>query len=152
MAAATFYLLLPYTFFLVPDSPVGVGRWDHAWPMALMVWSVVAYRMPLLAGAFLGLATGPAYYLVVTLPAWLSFYYQRGAFRFMVGFVLAGGLSVALILGLMWWYGEVPAGLRSHWATWNWLPWAVPALLNRCPWIEKLLLSIVPPGPATPLP
>ena len=42
MSAATFYLLLPYTFNLVPDSPLGIGRWDHAWPMAFLVWSVLA--------------------------------------------------------------------------------------------------------------
>src|SRR5262245_35810150 len=40
LAAATFYLLLPYTYMLLPDSPLGVGRWDHAWAMAFLVWSV----------------------------------------------------------------------------------------------------------------
>src|SRR5262249_28174101 len=27
MSAATFYLLLPYTYLLLPSSPLGVGRW-----------------------------------------------------------------------------------------------------------------------------
>src|SRR5207253_2840138 len=43
MSAAAFYLLLPYPFLLLPDSPVGVGRWDHAWPMALVLWTVFTY-------------------------------------------------------------------------------------------------------------
>ena len=35
MSAATFYLLLPYAYMLLPDSPDarGVpGRWDDVWP------------------------------------------------------------------------------------------------------------------------
>src|SRR5947209_8512141 len=56
VAAATFYLLLPYTYLLMPSTPLGVGRWDHAWPMALMIWMVLAYRRPTVSGAFLGLA------------------------------------------------------------------------------------------------
>ncbi len=127
MAAATFYLLLPYTFFLVPDSPVGVGRWDHAWPMAFLVWSVVFYRMPTLAGVFLGLALGPSPYIIVTLPAWLSFYGQRGALRFLLGFLLAAGLGLALVGGLAWMYGKLPSGLQSPWTTSDWQPWLRPA-------------------------
>ena len=40
MAAAVFYLLLPYTYMLTPNSTLGLGRWDHVWPMAWMVWAV----------------------------------------------------------------------------------------------------------------
>ena len=127
MSAATLYLLLPYTFLLAPDSPSGVGRWDHAWPMALFVWSILAYRVPMIAGAFLGLAMGPAYYMAVTLPAWLSFYGQRGAVRFLIGFLVAGAVAVGL-LGFVWWlYGELPEALRSGWTTFDWQPWRKPA-------------------------
>ena len=58
MAMAAFYLLLPYTYMLTPNSTLGLGRWDHVWPMAWMVWSVFCYRRPTLAGAFLGVAAG----------------------------------------------------------------------------------------------
>jgi hypothetical protein len=127
MAAATFYLLLPYTFFLVPGSLVGVGRWDHAWPMAFLVWSVVFYRWPTLAGVFLGLAMGPSPYLLVTLPAWLGFYGQRGWLRFLLGFLLAAGLGLGLMGGLAWAYQELPSGLRSPWTTSDWQPWRRPS-------------------------
>ncbi|MBY0232238.1 MAG: hypothetical protein K2W96_23410 [Gemmataceae bacterium] len=126
MSAATLYLLLPYVFLLAPESPSGAGRWDHSWPMALFVWSVFCYRTPLLAGAFLGLSMGTAWYMVVTLPAWLSFYGQRGAVRFLAGFVTAGAVAVGL-LGFLWWLnGELPEALRSGWMTFDWQPWRKP--------------------------
>jgi len=74
-----FFLFLPYTFLLVPNTGPGIGRWDHAWPMALMVWAVLAYRRPSIAGALLGLAAGSVVFPVVTFPIWLSFYRGRGA-------------------------------------------------------------------------
>ena len=123
MAAATFYLLLPYTFLLLPDSALGVGRWDHAWPMALMLWAVFCYRRPVLAGAFLGVATGTAFFLLVVLPAWLSFYRYRGAVRFLISFVVSAALGLAVLGGLLWINGELPAGLRSAWTTFDWQPW-----------------------------
>ena len=43
IAAATLYLLLPYTAQLT-------GRVDHVLPAALLVWAVVAYRRPLVVG------------------------------------------------------------------------------------------------------
>jgi hypothetical protein len=116
MSAATFYLLLPYTFLLLPDSPVGVGRWDHAWPMALMLWTVFAYRRPILAGAFLGVAAGTAPFVLFVLPAWLSFYRGRGATRFFVSFLLFAGLAVA-VLGLLLFFaeGEPPPVPYADW-------------------------------------
>jgi hypothetical protein len=116
MSAATFYLLLPYTFLLLPDSPVGVGRWDHAWPMALMLWTVFTYRRPILAGAFLGLAAGTAPLLLFVLPAWLSFYRQRGATRFLLSFVLFAGLGVAVLAFLLYLYkAGAPPVLDVDW-------------------------------------
>ena len=102
MSAATFYLLLPYTFLLLPDSPLGVGRWDHAWPMALVVWAIFSYRRPILAGAFLGLAAGTAFFLVVTLPAWASFYFRRGMTRFLLSFFVFAGLGLGVLGVLLW--------------------------------------------------
>jgi hypothetical protein len=126
MSAATFYLLLPYTFFLVPDSPLGMGRWDHPWAMALTVWAVLCYRRPLLAGLFLGAAAGTSIFLIVILPAWLSFYGPRGATRFLFSLVLSGGLGLALLAGIFWLNGEWPSSLQSPWRTFDWEPWKKP--------------------------
>jgi hypothetical protein len=134
MSAATFYLLLPYTFLLLPDSQVGVGRWDHAWPMALMLWTVFTYRRPVLAGAFLGLAAGTAPFLLFVLPAWLSFYRYRGATRFLVSFLLFAGLGVAVLAFLVWLYqaGSPPAPyvdwLRLAGRLWMEPPGSVPGV------------------------
>ena len=43
IAAATLYLLLPYT-------AMWTGSVTHALPGALLVWAIVMYRRPLLAG------------------------------------------------------------------------------------------------------
>ena len=123
MSAATFYLLLPYTFLLLPDSALGVGRWDHVWPMALVLWGVFCYRRPVLSGMFLGVATGTAFFLLVALPVWLSFYRDRGATRFLVSFVVSALLGLGVLGGLLWINGELPSGLRSDWTTFDWQPW-----------------------------
>src|SRR5262249_34990037 len=96
MAAATFYLLLPYT-------ALHVEQWHHVWPMALVVWAVVFYRRPASAGLLLGLAAGTVYFPLLILPVWWSFYLGRGAGRFVGAFVLAFGLCLAAT-GLILWY------------------------------------------------
>jgi hypothetical protein len=80
IAAATLYLLLPYTAQLT-------GRVDHALPGALLVWAVAAYRRPMIAGMLIGLAIGAVYYPVFLLPLWVSFYWHRGLLRFSLGVV-----------------------------------------------------------------
>jgi hypothetical protein len=106
MAAGTFYLLLPYT-------ALQITQWHHVLPVALMLWAVAAYRRPVLAGLLLGLASGLSYFPIVTLPVWLSFYWQRGTVRFVSGFVLTLGLSL-LAIGLLFWLdGELAASVAS---------------------------------------
>jgi uncharacterized membrane protein len=78
IGAAMLYLMLPYT-------AVMTGRVDHALPAALLLWAVVCYRRPLLAGMFIGLAAGVVYYPLFLLPLWISFYRRRGLTRFVVG-------------------------------------------------------------------
>src|SRR5262245_17099363 len=85
MAAATFYLILPYTGH-------HVGQAHHVWPAALLVWALVAYRKPMIAGSLLGLAAGTAYFPALLFPLWFSFYWRRGAGRFAAAFVLMAGL------------------------------------------------------------
>lgn len=126
VAAATFYLLLPYTFLLMPATALGVGRWDHAWPMALMVWAVLAYRRPTLAGLFLGLAAGSLFFPVLTFPVWFSFYWRRGACRFTLSFLISAGLCLGIIGAVLWVNGELPASLQSAWTQSDWQPWKQP--------------------------
>ncbi|HTU94000.1 MAG TPA: hypothetical protein VMF69_28225 [Gemmataceae bacterium] len=126
MAAATFYLLLPYTYLLMPRTLLGVGRWDHAWPMALMIWMVLFFRRPALAGFFLGLAAGTVFFPVLVLPLWLNFYQRGGARRFGLSFVLSAGLCLAAIGLILWINGALPPTLLSGWKLSAWLPWRPP--------------------------
>ena len=80
VGCATLYLMLPYTAQMT-------GRVDHALPAALLLWAVLCYRKPFIAGMFLGLAGGLVYYPLFLLPLWLSFYWQRGVRNFIVGTV-----------------------------------------------------------------
>ena len=86
IAAATLYLLLPYTANFTP-------RIDHVVPAALLVWAIQAYRRPVVAGIFVGLAAGLIWYPLFLLPLWCSFYWRRGLLRF--------SLAVLVVLGLV---------------------------------------------------
>ena len=88
IASAGLYLLMPYT-------ALWTGSVQHALPASLLVWSVVFYRRPLLAGMMIGLASGTIYYPAFLLPLWCSFYWQRGVKRFLTGVVL---MIVVLVL------------------------------------------------------
>lgn len=90
IAAATLYLLLPYTAQMT-------GRVDHVVPAALLVWAVAAYRRPLVSGMLLGLATGAIYYPFFLLPLWMGFYWHRGLLRFSIGYV---SMLVVLVASL----------------------------------------------------
>ena len=90
IAAATLYLLLPCTAQLT-------GRVDHVLPAGLLIWAVVTYRRPFLAGLFVGLTIGVNYYAAFLLPLWLSFYWQRGCLRFTVGVIA----TVAVLVGML---------------------------------------------------
>jgi hypothetical protein len=85
VGCAMLYLLMPYT-------AQTTGRVDHALPAALLVWAVLSYRRPFIAGFFLGAAAGLVYYPLFLLPLWLSFYWQRGVGRF------AGGAVTVLVI------------------------------------------------------
>jgi len=81
IAVATLYLMLPYT-------ALWTGSPQHALPASLLVWAVVFYRYPLLAGMMVGLASGTIYYAIFLLPLWCSFYWFRGLKRFVTGVLL----------------------------------------------------------------
>jgi hypothetical protein len=101
VGCATLYLMLPYTAQMT-------GRVDHALPAALLLWAVLSYRKPILAGIFLGLAGGLLYYPLFLLPLWFSFYWQRGARQFGVGVV---AMLALLMLALSF---DDPASLTEH--------------------------------------
>jgi hypothetical protein len=143
MAAATFYLLLPYPFLLLPFTNLQVGQWHHVWPMALIVWAVVAYRRPTIAGLLLGLAAGTVFFPIVLLPVWLSFYGRQGAGR------CAGAcvLSFAVIALLLWSDGELTASLQYALSLSNWQPWKAPdpntpGFWTGFPWAYRLPVFI----------
>ncbi len=87
IAVAVIYLLLPYT-------AMWTGSVTHVLPAALLIWAIVFYRWPLIAGAFIGLASGTIYYPLLLLPLWISFYWQRGLMRFLIGLVA----SIAVVI------------------------------------------------------
>jgi hypothetical protein len=138
IAAATCYLLLPYT-------ALHVGQLAHVWPSALLVWSVVFYRRPVLTGWLLGMATGGAYYPVVTIPVWLSFYKRRGAGRFALSFAIAAGVmlfAVALKLSLQ---NDLATQLKSAWSLADWQAWKAPITESfwlGIPWAYRLPVFI----------
>jgi hypothetical protein len=123
VAAATLYLLLPYAYLLMPHAALGVGRWYHAWPMALLVWAFFCYRRPALAGLFLGLASGSVFFPAWTAPAWLSFYWKRGAGRFALAFGLSAGLCLAVIGTLLALNGGLPPLVSHAWSLPSWQQW-----------------------------
>jgi hypothetical protein len=119
MAAATFYLIIPYTGLFV-------GQAHHVWPMALVIWALATYRLPILAGAFLGVAAGTMYFPVLLLPLWFSFYWQRGAGRFLFAFLASAGLCLALIALVLWLQHELAGSIREALQNTAWQPWKAP--------------------------
>ncbi|HEX5104097.1 MAG TPA: glycosyltransferase family 87 protein [Pirellulaceae bacterium] len=101
IGAAALYLMLPYTAQMT-------GHVDHVLPAALLLWAIVLYRRPALAGIFLGLAAGVNYYPFFLLPLWISFYWQRGLARFLMGSI---GAIAVLALSLVF----VSKDLASFW-------------------------------------
>lgn len=116
VAAATFYLLLPYTGYFV-------GQIHHVWPMAFLIWAFVAYRHPAVAGLFLGIAAGTAYFPALLLPLWISFYWKRGAWSFMRSFLLVAGVCLATTAIFLWLNNSLSPIIRETLALSDWQPW-----------------------------
>ena len=102
IGAAALYLMLPYTAQMT-------GHVDHVLPAALLLWAIVFYRRPALAGIFLGLAAGVNYYPLFLLPLWISFYWQRGLRPLPAGHSAAR--SRCMVLSLVF----VSKDLHSFW-------------------------------------
>ena len=123
VAAATFYLLLPYTYLLLPFTRLHVGQWHHIWPMVLLIWAIASYRRPTVAGLLLGLASATVYVPLFTLPVWISFYLRRGLGRFLGAFALSAGLCIAVVCIVLWINGPLPRSLSEIWTVTDWQPW-----------------------------
>jgi hypothetical protein len=122
MAAAALYLLLPYTAYHIAYQEQ-LEQWHHVFATALLLWAAALYRWPMVAGSLLGLAAGSAYFPLLLLPLWLSFYWRRGAGRFAAAFVLAVGVSLGVIGFILWLDGELAQHVRSVLNLSDWQPW-----------------------------
>ncbi len=109
IGVATLYLLLPYTAQMT-------GNVEHALPAALLVLAILSYRLPLLAGLFLGGGAGLVYYPFFLLPLWISFYWHRGLGRLLIGVCI----SVAVLTGLLLLrgYSEFLVQLQKMYGIW----------------------------------
>jgi hypothetical protein len=119
MAAATLYLLLPYISF-------HVAQVHHVWPTALLLWALVAYRKPTVAGLLLGAAAGTLFFPALTLPVWLSFYGRRNRIRFGAAFAIGACACLALAAWFLWLDGQLATNVQQMLGLSDWQPWRVP--------------------------
>lgn len=120
MAAATFYVLLPYTAY-------HVAQVHHVLPTAFLIWTIAAYRRPTLAGALFGLAVGTGYFPVLLLPVWISFYWRHGAGRFVGAVVCAAGICLAVIALILWIDGDLARSIQAALSLSDWQAWRPPS-------------------------
>jgi hypothetical protein len=123
VAAAAFYLLLPYTAYHVDQV-------HHVLPTALLLWAVAFYRLPAVAGILLGLSAwlsaGTGYSSLFLFFPWLGFYWKRRQGRFLAGFLgaaLVGGLVVGAIL---WSDDNLTSTMQSSLSLTDWQVWVQP--------------------------
>jgi hypothetical protein len=119
VAAATLYLLLPYT-------AIQVDKVHHVWPAALLVWAVYFYRRHTTAGWLAGLAAGSTFFPVLLLPVWVQFYRGRGVGRFLVAFACATGVGVGLTVLALWLTGDAAGAVWQSASFADWQPWRTP--------------------------
>ena len=118
MAAATLYLLLPYIAFHITQI-------HHVRPTALLLWAVVFYRRPVVAGP--SSERRPAACSSPPLRCRLDQLLLEGrgpAVPWRAG--VTAGTSVAVAMLLLWWDGSLAATVRQTFAQPDWLPWRVP--------------------------
>jgi len=63
---------------------------------------------------------------VLVFPVWLSFYWRRGAGRFVGSFALTSGLCLAVIASFLWIDDELASSFRSALSLPTWQPWIEP--------------------------
>lgn len=119
VAAAAFYLLLPYTAYHVDQV-------HHVLPTAFLLWAIAAYRKPVLAGLLLGLSACTGYSSLFLLFPWLGFYWKRGGGRFLCGFFLAALVCSILIVAFLWMDDNLTLSIQASLSLSDWQPWQQP--------------------------
>lgn len=75
-------------YLMMPSTALFAGGVAHVLPSALLVWAIVLYRRPTLAGMMIGLASGTIYYPAFLISLWCSYYWDRGVKRFVTGLLV----------------------------------------------------------------
>lgn len=132
---ATIHLILPYCYLLIPYNPLGVGRWEDTWPMALVIWALYWIKKPWVAGGLVGLSIGSVVFTVFIIPAWLAYYGLRDSLRFLG----AVGATCLLCLTGLYLSGFYPSLLPSP----DWIPWSQPkpgseSIWTIIPWAYRI--------------
>jgi hypothetical protein len=113
------YLMLPMTAY-------HFAQVHHVWPSVFILWAVYAYRLPVVAGALIGVAAGTVFFPLLLFPLWFGFYRERGAGRFALGFLLTSGLGLGLTASILFWQNE----LHQYWNVAinlsDWQAWKAP--------------------------
>lgn len=140
MAAATFYLMLPYTGFYV-------GQLPHVLPMALFLGTILVYRRPTLTGALLGIAAAATYFPLFAVPIWVSFYRQRGTGRFLTAFILGLAAGLGYLAFTLWLGDELDGSLKLALDSTAWQPWLEPreteGFWTRVPWAYRIPIFLL---------
>ena len=139
MAAAAFYLLLPYTAY-------HVSQVHHVWPATMILWAIYTYRKPTLTGVLLGLVAGTAFFPLLLLPLWWSFYRRRGAGRFVIAFFISALAGLLATLLILWWEGDFSQKIQFTLSLSDWQPWRVPeteSLWTGIHWAYRLPVFIL---------
>jgi hypothetical protein len=75
------------------------------------------------AGLFLGLAAGTAFFPALLAPVWVGYYWRRGAGRFLFGFALTTGLCLGTTGLLLWLSNDLTQSINATLALPGWQPW-----------------------------
>jgi hypothetical protein len=140
MAAATFYLMLPYTGFYV-------GQLPHVVPMALFLGTILVHRRPTLTGILLGIATAATYFPLFAVPIWVSFYRQRGTGRFLAAFLLSLAAGLGYLGMTLWLNDELDESLKLALDSTAWQPWLAPGdtegFWAEVPWAYRIPIFLL---------
>ena len=118
VAAATLYLLLPYTSYRVELI-------EHVLPASLLIWAVVACRKPVVAGVLLGLACGFAYFLIFLVPLWIRYFGRARSIRFGIAY---GATVVLLFASVILTSSDLSSAGQQTLALVSWNHWQLDAL------------------------
>jgi hypothetical protein len=88
VAMATLYLLMPSTALKVSNV-------NHILPAAFVIWALVYYNKPMIAGALMGLACGTVFFPAFLLPLWMVFYGRQGSIRFGLALGIIGAILLS---------------------------------------------------------